>query len=591
MSNLVQFFRKWVSEREAHQQKEKKASLMPTAEPLKKTEEFGSAIDRNIVTPKAIVPSSITTKPTDTRRPSAAPSSGIKAVSAPVNNPGLRKRATGVYDVDDNEFVNLDDVELLGKLGYDISAVEYSNLEKTSEALDLYSYVEKIAGVPKEVSKAVDRKEAFSGEFLKDMGYNIPEGYEIKGDLCVPIEKEAAHELKSTNIKSVDYNKENKSLDVEFHSGGTYTYKDVPKSLFDRIRKVKSPGKFFHKHIKKDNKFEHNKLEKEANYQWYMSKPLSERLTAGRPYPFSYLTGETKELIDAVKNRDWENFKEEIGDTTFGAQMLLAQATGLNHPVYADLSKAWAREKVWKDMFGEKGGVYHPDHMRGGSNYAKASKILKAFQSAGIKMDQKEAERLANKYTGGKMEKESAAKRDWYSIPAHVREAIIRAKKGETGAKKDLSDIGYAGGKAAARKKQADSLRRLINKGDELPPKQAFETRSMHPGTLGDFAGTTIFGNNYIPRPLEGEDMVDAFDRVKRQRQTYNLAGQFVGNHPLTQKLGLGGSMLAKTIGGLSTLSPAIGGLLNPFMGNVPQASKTLVDMMNNPSIMSQFKR
>ena len=75
--------------------------------------------------------------------------------------------------------------------------------------------------------------------------------------------KKAAHELKSTNIKSVDYNKENNSLDIEFHSGGTYTYEDVPKSLFDRIRKVKSPGKFFHKHIKKDNKFAYNKLEKE----------------------------------------------------------------------------------------------------------------------------------------------------------------------------------------------------------------------------------------------------------------------------------------------------------------------------------------
>jgi hypothetical protein len=145
-------------------------------------------------------------------------------------------------------------------------------------------------------------------------------------------------------------------------------------------------------------------LRKRGEYQWYKSKPLSERLTAGRPYPFSYLTGEASELLDAIKNRDWENFKEEIGDTSFGAQMLLAQATGLNHPVYADLSKAWAREKVWKDLFKEKGNVYHPKHMEGGSNFAKPSKIIKALASAGVKINQREAERLANKYTGGKIE-------------------------------------------------------------------------------------------------------------------------------------------------------------------------------------------
>jgi NTP pyrophosphatase (non-canonical NTP hydrolase) len=203
--------------------------------------------------------------------------------------------------------------------------------------MDIYSYIEKCAGVPKDVSRCVDEGKAFSAEFLKDMDYSVPKGYEIKGDLVCPVEKT-------------------------------------------------------------------------AEYEWYKSKDLSQRLVAGRPYPFSYLTGEAKELVDAVKNRDWENFKEEIGDTSFGAQMLLSQLTGLNHPVYADLSKAWKREKVWQDMFKEKGGTYHPNHMQGGSNFAKPSKIIKAFASAGITINQQEAERLANKYTGGKMEKESSEK-------------------------------------------------------------------------------------------------------------------------------------------------------------------------------------
>ena len=149
-------------------------------------------------------------------------------------------------------------------------------------------------------------------------------------------------------------------------------------------------------------------MPKQAEYKWHKSKDLHRDVTNGRHYPFSFLTGEAKELVDAIKNRDMANFKEEVGDTTYAAQMLAAQATGLNHPVYADLGKFHKRESVWKDIFKEKGSTYHPKHMEGGSNFAKASKIIKAFASAGIKINQREAERLANKYTGGKMEKESA---------------------------------------------------------------------------------------------------------------------------------------------------------------------------------------
>ena len=99
-------------------------------------------------------------------------------------------RSTGVFDVNGSEYVNSEDVELLGKLGFILDIDEYSALEKTGEVLDQYSYVEKIAGVPKAVVKAIDKGEAFSGEFLKDMDYDVPKGYEMKGDLCCPIEKE-----------------------------------------------------------------------------------------------------------------------------------------------------------------------------------------------------------------------------------------------------------------------------------------------------------------------------------------------------------------------------------------------------------------
>ena len=107
-------------------------------------------------------------------------------------------RNTGVVDVDGNAYVNSDDVSLLAKLGFDIEANEYSALEKTSEVYDQYSYIEKIAGIPKAVVKAIDKGDAFSGEFLKDMGFDVPKGYEMKGDLCCPIEKEAAADPSQT---------------------------------------------------------------------------------------------------------------------------------------------------------------------------------------------------------------------------------------------------------------------------------------------------------------------------------------------------------------------------------------------------------
>ena len=619
------------------------------------------------------------------------------------------KRNTGVVDADGLPYTNTDDVELLSKLGYSIDADHYLFLPMGESKEDLYSYVEKCAGVPSVPSQAIDKGEAFSSEYLKDMGYEVPEGYEVKGDLVAPIEKKAAadpsqtilitghsgsgkstlgkllaeklnlplhrvdaqqswddlranleaapdyerkaltpgsienkkyirdirkivrkslgdidgpailegtqvttlpdkqlkkymanilvggdvnqsiaqrlermsakaakkginfspeqiekkklesklvaeswspgmdkfnklpgvfkynhtehkpealidklkalmnkkaeatHKLKSSNIRAVGYDKENKKLEVAFHSGGNYTYNDVPKSLFNRIKRVKSPGKFFHKHIKRDNPYSYERMDKEADYQWYMSKPLRQRLTNGRGWPFSYLTGEAEELVDAIKNRDWENFKEEIGDTTFGAQMLLSQATGLNHPVYADLSKAWAREKVWKDMFKEKGSTYHPKHMQGGSNYAKASKIIKAFASAGIKVDQREAERLANKYTGGKMEKEANV---MVSRPGTVTN--LEAYK------------------------------------EPAPSKM-------------DMLGTILLGDAYIPTPRNQESMLEA-----KQRNRRNV-----------------------DMGYLDTdTAKAIGEKISPFIGGNPVKAKLdLERMQQDPNIMSQFKQ
>lgn len=130
-------------------------------------------------------------------RSSTPPKPPTPATTTKIPNVLKVARDTGLADVDGKAYINTEDVALLGKLGFEIGVREYSELEKSGEVLDLYSYLEKYAEVPKSVSSAVDKGEAFSGSFLEDMGYSVPKGYEIKGDLCCPVEKTALLEKES----------------------------------------------------------------------------------------------------------------------------------------------------------------------------------------------------------------------------------------------------------------------------------------------------------------------------------------------------------------------------------------------------------
>lgn len=60
----------------------------------------------------------------------------------------------------------------------------------------------------------------------------------------------------SSNLNSVGYDKESKSLDVEFKGGSVYRYFGVPSFLYDDMLVSTSKGSFFHKHIKKNFKCE-----------------------------------------------------------------------------------------------------------------------------------------------------------------------------------------------------------------------------------------------------------------------------------------------------------------------------------------------
>jgi hypothetical protein len=62
-------------------------------------------------------------------------------------------------------------------------------------------------------------------------------------------------EIKSSNLKTTDYNTEDKKLMVEFNNGAKYEYEEVPHSLYTQFRMSESQGSFFVKKISKVFKY------------------------------------------------------------------------------------------------------------------------------------------------------------------------------------------------------------------------------------------------------------------------------------------------------------------------------------------------
>lgn len=56
--------------------------------------------------------------------------------------------------------------------------------------------------------------------------------------------------VSSSNISSIGYDPESRSLEIEFHSGGVYQYFNVPESVYNALMSASSHGSYFHHHIK-----------------------------------------------------------------------------------------------------------------------------------------------------------------------------------------------------------------------------------------------------------------------------------------------------------------------------------------------------
>jgi len=56
--------------------------------------------------------------------------------------------------------------------------------------------------------------------------------------------------VSSSNICSIGYEPDTRTLEVEFHSGGVYQYFAVPESVYRGLMQSPSKGSYFLDHIK-----------------------------------------------------------------------------------------------------------------------------------------------------------------------------------------------------------------------------------------------------------------------------------------------------------------------------------------------------
>jgi KTSC domain len=56
--------------------------------------------------------------------------------------------------------------------------------------------------------------------------------------------------LASSNLSAMRYDEETRLLQIRFHSGRSYDYKDVPADVADGLKQADSAGRYFNSSIK-----------------------------------------------------------------------------------------------------------------------------------------------------------------------------------------------------------------------------------------------------------------------------------------------------------------------------------------------------
>ena len=63
--------------------------------------------------------------------------------------------------------------------------------------------------------------------------------------------------VQSNNLRSIGYDQNTNTLEIEFHSGGIYQYFNVPESIYLAPMKAVSKGSYFHHYIKEHYRYKH----------------------------------------------------------------------------------------------------------------------------------------------------------------------------------------------------------------------------------------------------------------------------------------------------------------------------------------------
>lgn len=64
--------------------------------------------------------------------------------------------------------------------------------------------------------------------------------------------------VKSSNIDSIGYNKEEQQLFIKFNNGSLYMYNDVPEDVWEDLQNSESKGKFVYYELR--NMYDYEKL-------------------------------------------------------------------------------------------------------------------------------------------------------------------------------------------------------------------------------------------------------------------------------------------------------------------------------------------
>lgn len=97
--------------------------------------------------------------------------------------------------------------------------------------------------------------EAARGVVLRDregeqVGYVPYENFRYAVQIRTPVS--------SASLRSVGYDDEDGTLELEFHGGGVYEYFDVPGRVYRDLLRAESKGRFFHDEIR--GKFDYRRL-------------------------------------------------------------------------------------------------------------------------------------------------------------------------------------------------------------------------------------------------------------------------------------------------------------------------------------------